>query len=338
MSRRSMGRAAIAGATAAIATLAVAGAAQAATVSITGDDGNPAPLTAGVTGQIRVMQPQLSIGPTQPTKIAVTGPDGASAILPTSTCWTIPINRGVDYRGNGTYTVAVTEYAASDKYCAATGTTTVYTFDIAAGVALPQPTGRFLTRKPKSYATNRISMPIAQNPGSSSIEVVYKRNGTPGPDGSLAGNVRTAYWDRNTGAAELTFPVPGNYTVVARTGSGLAKSPWSAPITVRTVAPFEISRVSFLDSRGPSYKLQGRLFDSFARGGKVQIAWAKGKKGGKFRSIGSAKITRKGTFVKRFSLPGPGNYRLRYVFKGNSLVAGGKSTQNITITRRVVYR
>lgn len=331
-------RGAILATSAALATLAAAGTAQATTVSVTGDDGNPAALTPGVTGQIRNMAPQVGIAPTQPTKIAITGPDGASAILPTSTCWTIPINRAVDYRGNGAYTISVTEYAAADKYCQAAGKTTVYTFAINAGVALPPPTGRFLTRKVGSYTTNRLKVPIAANPGSSSIEVVYKRNAAPGPDGGLAGEVRTAYWDRSTGIAELSFPVPGAYTVVARASYGLAKSPWSAPITIQTVAPFDISRVSFLDSRGPSYQVKGYLYDSFARGGKVHISIAKGAKGGKFRSLGSAKITRKGTFVKRFTQSSPGKYRLRYTFKGSKLVVGGKSTQRITIRRTVTYR
>lgn len=336
MTTRAIRRTALAGATATIAALSVATAAQAATVTVTGDDGNQAPLTAGVTGQIRVMQPQVTVTPATPrVSVTAVGPDGQAAFTQV-TCYSIPVNRQVDYRGNGDYTLTVTEY--SDTSCRTVAAATTYTFAIAAGVSLPPPGGPVLTRKLGTYTTNRIQLPIAANPGASSIEVVYKRNAAVQPDGSLPGEVRTAFWNRDTGTAELSFPVPGAYTVVARASSGLAKSPWSAPITLRTFSPFDVSSVIFLDSRGPSYQIRGRLYDSFARGGKVQIQVARGKRGGKFRSLGSATVTRKGTFVKRFTLTQPGAYRMRYVFKGNALVAGGRSTQNVTITRRYVYR
>ena len=175
------------GAGAALAALAVAGTAQAATVGVTGDDGNPAQLTAGVTGQIRVMTPEVFVTPTtgRRYRVAITGPDGAPAeTLYGANCWSIPVSPTIDYRGNGTYTVAVTEY--SDTNCATKTGAQTFTFAIAAGVTLPQPKGRFLTRKPGKYGANRIAMPIAPNPGASGIEVAYKRNASVLPDGCPA--------------------------------------------------------------------------------------------------------------------------------------------------------
>ncbi len=96
-------------------------------------------------------------------------------------------------------------------------------------------------------------------------------------------------------------------------------TPWSAPVTVRVFAPFDFqSTPSFPDFRGDSYKLRGIVREKAARGSKVRISLARGYKGGRFHSIGKAKIRRGGKITKRFTIRNPGKYRLKYRFKGNS--------------------
>jgi len=340
MRRGRAGRAGIALVALAAAGVGAAGA-QAATVTVTGDDGNPAALAPGVPGATRVMTPVVETVTPGWVAVSVTGPDGAPATTSTTTCsiGTQGLKRFVDYRGNGAYTVQVTEYGPRDYDCTTpTVPTATYSFSINAGVTLPQPTKTFLTRVPGSFTTRALQMAVAPNPGSSGTEILYKRNAKLGPDGGIQGTALSGYAGASTGGvADLRFRVPGVYTVVARAKTGSAASPWSAPVTVRTKAPFDISRVSYPDSRGPSYQLKGHLYDSFARGGKVHISIARGKKGGKFRSLGSAKITRKGTFTKRFRQTSPGQYRIRYIFKGSTLVAGGRETRGVRITRRTFY-
>jgi hypothetical protein len=50
-----------------------------------------------------------------------------------------------------------------------------------------------------------------------------------------------------------------------------------------------------------------------------------------------ARISKKGRFTKRFTVRHPGTYRLRYVYKGNSTVAGGRVTEAIKITRHLLF-
>ena len=50
----------------------------------------------------------------------------------------------------------------------------------------------------------------------------------------------------------------------------------------------------------------------------MTISIARGKKRGKFRRIGKAKINSKGRFSKRFTVRRTGTYRLRYTYKGSS--------------------
>ena len=78
--------------------------------------------------------------------------------------------------------------------------------------------------------------------------------------------------------------------------------------------------------------------DAFARGSRVTVYYAKGRKGGKFRKLGrSSQVNSKGRFTLRFKLRKPGVYRLQYRFKGSSLVLGGKVTEAIRIRRTIRF-
>ena len=108
-------------------------------------------------------------------------------------------------------------------------------------------------------------------------------------------------------------------------------------MTVRVFAPFDFQCTpSFPDFRGDSYKLRGIVREKAARGSKVRISLARGYKGGRFHSIGKAKIRRGGKITKRFTIRNPGKYRLKYRFKGNSKVLPGGYVQKFTIRRSFI--
>jgi hypothetical protein len=345
---RTRRRALRAGATLALALAGtgVAGAAaNASTVTVTGDDGNPAPLTAGVPGIIRNMDPQIGVAAT-PTagyfSVSVTGPDGVPVASPIN-CYlaTSPSSRYVDYRGNGTYTVVVTAFANKSDYSCKTPTATeTFAFTISAGVSLGAPGTPVLTRPVNSGITTEYALPVGLNPGAGSYEVRYAAGGVIGADGAISGPSAEAYVNTTSGTAGLRFAKPGTYVVVARAGEagsgGTFYTPWSQPVTIVAKAPFDFSSLGFTDSRGPVYKIRGVLGESSIRG-KISLALAKGKKGGKYHSIGTAKITRKGTFTKKFTQRSTGTYRLRATFKGSQYAAGGKVVALVRFTRKVVF-
>jgi hypothetical protein len=176
------------------------------------------------------------------------------------------------------------------------------------------------------------------NPGALTHDLRVARGGVLAPDGSISGPSQEVFADTTTGTAAVRLDAPGTYLMVGRatgyTGAaGQFFSPWSAPITIRALAPFDFSGApTCTDCRGPRYKLRGRLREKSASG-KVTIKLARGNKGGKFRSIGKAKI-RNGKFTKKFTLHKPGTYRAKYVYKGNATVAPGTVTTKFRITRR----
>jgi hypothetical protein len=325
-----------------LAVLGTATAAQAAAVTVTGDDGNPVPLAPNTPASIRNMSPSIGVGfaPTEDTRYSVSyaGPDGV-AVATAVNCFTtkVPVNRSLDYRGNGTYTIVVTGFAKADSTCQTPKSTETYTVVITGSVAVGAPAGRHLIRKANSYTTNTLALPFSGNPGATSYEIAYAKGGVVGPDGGLSGPIQNAYLNRTTGLVEFLIREAGTYTVVARAsafaGSGKFFTPWSAPITINAISPFDLTSLRFPDSRGPSYQLRGTLRDTKIRG-RVSLAMARGKKGGKYRSIGRAKISSKGTFTKRFTQRRTGTYRIRIKYSGSKTAAAGTIVQTIRITRR----
>jgi hypothetical protein len=242
-----------------------------------------------------------------------------------------------DYHGNGTYTVVLRYFRAGDSDCnGALLGEQFFKFTINAGTAVAAPPGPALTRAPNAFATNTYQLGVALNPGASTYEVRYALGGVAGPDGAISGPSAETFVDRTTGLADFRFDKPGRWLIVARVKSGDLFTPWSAPVTVSAIAPFDLERVSFPDARGPSYKLHGQVRERLARG-KVTIYIARGKKKGKYHKIGKAKINSKGRFSKRFTVHKTGTYRLRYTYKGSSLVAGGRVIEQVRIRKRVFF-
>jgi hypothetical protein len=309
--------------------------AQAATVTVTGDDG--APIVLAPAASIRNMNPDLAValgGTERAYAISVAGPVAAAA--PPRSCSTGSIPLGIDYQGNGTYTVNVTTY--TNTGCTTGAQPASYQVTINAGVALTAPSGPVLTRQPNSFSTILYQIPVALNPGALTHDIRVARGGVLAPDGSISGASEAVFADTTTGTAGVRFEAPGNYLMVARaqgyTGAaGQFFSPWSAPLTIRALAPFDfkIGSPSFPDNRGPRYKMRVELQERTARG-KVKIKLARGNRG-KFRSIGKAKL-RRGVFKKRFTQHRTGVYRVKFIFKGSATTAPGTVTQKIRIRRR----
>ena len=317
--------------------------ASAASVTVTGDDGNPVEINGSAPTAIRQLDVQYAVtfaaSDQAYHRTTVLGPDGAVA---SSGSFCYPknaianVSRSVDYRGNGTYAVVVQTF--TNSACTTGAKEGRYLFSVNAGTAITPPNGIVLTRQANSFSTITHNVPVALNPGGLAYEVKYARGGVLGADGGISGPSSDAFVDRSTGLADARFTEPGRYVMVARIKSGDYSTPWSAPINFSVKAPFDLSYVGFPDSRGPSYKLRATLRDAYARGSRVTVYYAKGKKGGRFRKLGrSSKISSKRAFTLRFKLRRPGVYRLQYRFKGSSLVLGGKVTEAIRIRRSIRF-
>jgi len=331
----------VAAATSLLLALAGASAAHAAaTVTVTGDDGNPLGIAAGTPTTIRNMDPKIGIAfPSADGRFSfsATGPDG-TAVSSALSCFTWDTwSRITNFRGNGNYTITITNYAKADTACKTPTSTETYVYTINSSVGVTPPPGPFLIRQPNSFSTNTLSLPIAQNPGAVTTEVQYALGAVLNPDGSISGSPQPAYVNSTTGTIDLQLRMPGTYTVVARAKKDDYFSPWSAPVTVTAMVPFDLDAVTFPDSRGPSYLVRGTVRDKTIRG-TVTLALARGAKGGKYKSIGKTKISSKSTFSKRFRQRRTGTYRLRVHYAGSALAPPASVIYKIRITRRLFYR
>lgn len=328
---------------AALGTLAAAApaVAGAATASVTGDDGNPVNVPAGAPPTIRNMSPQVGVAfPPGDGRysLQVTNAAGAAASSGT-TCFrtTSLFPERVNYSGNGAYTINVTTYGADDSACAKPLATERFVFVIGASTSITPPAGPHLLRAAGSFVTNPLMLAVNLNPGATNHEVRFAKNATLAPDGSIVGATGQAFVDSTTGMARASFDGPGVYTFVARptryASAGEVGGPWSPPVQVVVRAPFDFKPgIDFTDSRGPSYRVRATLREASARG-RVRISLARGTKGGKYRSLGTAKISSRGTITKRFTARKTGKYRLRFTYRGSQTIAAGSGTIVIEVRR-----
>jgi hypothetical protein len=314
-----------------------ASAQAAATATLAGDDGQPAPLNASAPPTIRNMQTTVEVQNQAPAngswKWWVT--DQAGSLAVTDYCWssgTVKNDSRVGYRGNGTYTIHVQNFTARSCASGAQAEET-FTYTVSASVAIPQPPA-LMTRPVGTSVTNTHLLDFAGNVGAQNYEIRFAKGGVLAPDGSISGGGTTAIVDAAGKIRFWNFDGPGQYLMVARAQSGDYFTPWSAPITITMVAPFDLLTSSFPDSRGPSYQLKGTVREKSMAGSRVTVAVAKGKKGKRFKTLGKPKVNSNGDFRQRFRLA-RGTYRLRFSYKGSSTIARGTIYQVITI-RRVI--
>lgn len=340
---RSAGRLLVATGVAAICCGATPAMAAPTGATVTGDAGSPVAITPGLA--IRNMNTKVGLAFAATDKgyyaMTITGPDGVAAS--TRSCLSAQYfsPRSVDYRGNGAYGVSVVGYGMTDYGCTgAASAPTNYAFTVAASVGVAAPASRVLTRKPNSFTTLTVALPISLNPGALGTDVTYARGGVIGPDGAISGPSSAGYVDSTTGTVPLRLDKPGTYVVVARqkgfsTGTGTYYTPWSPAVRVVAVAPFDVTSIAFPDARGPSYRMRVAIREPSASG-KVSIAMARGSKGGAYKSLGTVKISSKATFQKTFRQTRTGTYRIRLRYKGSSTVVGGTVVQKVRIARRLV--
>lgn len=335
LSRRHVTPVLFAAALATGASAVTAAGAGAAGVAVSGDDGNPVAISPGSPPALRNLRPQAIVTPDPGTRysVAVTGPGGRPAGPPV-TCadGAQPSTLQVAYRGNGGYGVTLTTFAATDTACAAPiGPATTYPFTIAGRVVLGR-VSRFLLRDPGSASARVLSLPVTADPGSQSREIRFKRNGTTRRNGALKGRSTSAPFAN--GAAALRFPGPGTYTVVGRDAADGVATPWSASVRVRVVAPFDLSSIRYPDRSGPRFRVFAQIREGGAATGVVSVAIARGNGG--FRSLGRARINGSGAFGAIFSARTAGTYRLRFSYRGNTLVTPGVVTARFTVGTAIV--
>ena len=198
--------------------------ASAATVTVTGDDGNPLAINTAAPTPIRNTGPEyvVTFGASDGAnhQTSVIGPDGADASFGGPTrCYpksAIPSQRRpIAYRGNGNYAVIVQTF--SDDDCTAGRKESRFLFSINGGTVVVAPAKKYLlTRQKNSFRSITHRFGLGVNPGTSAYEFQYLKNGVIGPDGGFTGPASVTGASSSAPFLDLTFQEPGRYTAVAR--------------------------------------------------------------------------------------------------------------------------
>ncbi|HEX5147314.1 MAG TPA: hypothetical protein VFV85_09835 [Conexibacter sp.] len=322
---------------AAAVLLALAPASAAAVgVTVTGDDGRPMALDPAVPPSIRTLRPLVGVtGDAGGGRWSAAFADPAGKPLPGAVSCQDPATPGsvrLPFRGNGRYTVAVTNFAPGDASCTLPlGPATTFGFTIAGRVTLG-PVKRFAMRDVGSPRhVKPLSLPVDADPGSQTREVRFAAHARLARDGSIRGrSLRAPY---RAGAATLLFPAPGTYTVVARDAADGLETPWSQPLRIVVVTPFDLVSLRFTDTSGPDFRLLARAPGGTT--GVVHVALARGAHGS-FRGVGRARVGRGGAFGARFAATAAGVYRLRFDYGGNGRVTRGAIVRRVRIATAIV--
>ena len=332
----------LAGTLPAVAVLVLPATAAGATVTVTNDAGQPTPLTDGGSLQIRHMAPTVTpsfAASDQRYTLVITGPDGKSAGVD-AVC--VKADAGgpqtISYAGNGAYAVKLITYASVDDfYCEGSSTTQNSTLVIAASVTVTGPASPVFYRE-VDRGSKDLTFKFDLNPGATAYTFVWAYDAKFGPNGTIVGDYpKDDYGERGAGIPtgtidDLRFPHAGNVSVVASASARNGTSPFSAPVTLKVMGPFDWSETpGFTGGSGGTHVIGGQVYEPGMVGRKVSVLLAKGS--GKFKPLVSKTIpsTRKLTF--KFKKP-RGTYRLKYVFKGAEFVAPGVWAQSLSIGKR----
>ncbi len=308
--------------------------AHALAVTVSGDDGRPLAVAPGAPPTIRNLRPEVVVsGDAGSGRFAVGFLDpGGRAVAPGVACQdpAIPVRAVLPYRGNGGYRVSVTVFGPGDIACAAPpASLTAFDYAIAGRVGLG-PLERFVRRDVGSRVRKRLALPVSVDPGSQTREVRFAADARLRRDGSIRGrSLRAPYRD---GSASMLCPAPGIYTVVARDAADGIATPWSDPLRIRVVTPFDLFALRYTDTAGP-------VFRAFARApagatGVVRASLARDSGG--FVPLGRARIDAESAFGVRFRADTAGRYRLRFTYAGNRLVARGVYVRRFRVQTVIV--
>ncbi len=325
------------------AALVFPAAAGAATVTITDDAGQPVQLAEGSPLSLRQMAPVATPAFSASEKrytLAIIGPDGKEASLGircASTDNSQPADK-ITYAGNGAYSIQLITYPdQNDVYCEGPSTTQNFGITINASVTLTGPASPLLYR-PRGGSRIDQAFQYDLNPGASSFRIVWAYNAVLGANGAIVGEYpRDDYQERlasiPNGNWTIAFPRAGIATVVAAAEAGNGTSPYSAPLVLKLIGPFDWSSTpSWSDGRGPSYTISGEVAEPGIVGQKISVSIAKGS--GKFKPLKTITIPASRRFKLTFKQRKTGKYRFKYVFKGSEFVAPGAYTQRATLRRR----
>jgi hypothetical protein len=329
----------LAAAGSAVAALLLPATAGAATVTVTNDAGQPAPLTEGSPLQIRHMAPAVTPAFSASEKrytLVITGPDGKSAgvdAVCVSTDGGGP--QDIVYAGNGAYAVQLVTYAdADDIYCEGTATTHNYTFVIGASVTLTGPASPLLYRDP-GEGVQDLTFTYDINPGAGGYTLAWAYDAQFGAGGAIVGDYpKDGYGERGAGIIDgkfddIRFPHAGNVSVVANAQAGNGTSPFSAPVNLKLMGPFDWSESpGFTGGRGRTHVIEAQVFEPGVVGQKVSVLLA--KRSGKFKPFTSKTIPASRKLSFKIKKP-RGQYRLKYAFAGAEFVTPGAWTQNLKI-------
>jgi hypothetical protein len=319
-----------------VALTTLVSAASAATVMVTGADGNPTPLSPGLV--VANISPSLQPGFTpDDARYSLYALDATGSLAsPEHKCESTAYasSTRVQYRGNGAYAVVLRTFGAKDTSCTSPLQDDRLDFTIAGSTAIAAPSPVLLLRQPNADSATRYDLPVTPVAGANDYEVRFAVGGVTGADGAFTGPSQTAPVISATGRAAVSFPSPGRYTFIARAYASPAFTPWSRPLSVTVRAPFDVVpyTLRFTDDAGPSFRIEGQVREPSARG-RVSFAAARGKHGA-YRSLGHARLTPTATFAKRFRLRS-GSYRLRISFRGSATVARGSLVQTVRVSRRI---
>jgi hypothetical protein len=318
----------------ALIALLLPGRAHAVGVTVSGDDGRPLAIAPGAPPTIRTLRPELVVTGDQGGgrySVAFADPAGRAAANPV-TCQdpAIPTTVRLPYRGNGRYGIAVTTYAAGDVACTTpAGPPAPFEFELTGRVVLG-PLDRFVLRDRGSRQRKRLALAVNADPQSQTREVRFAADARLRRDGSIRGrSLRAPYRD---GSASLLFPAPGRYTVVARDAADGVATPWSEPLRIRVVTPFDLFALRYTDTAGPVFRVLARA--PAQTRGVVRVALARA--GEPFRRLGRARVNAEGAFGARFTAEVAGTYRLRFRYAGNGLVEGGTVVRRFRVGTAIV--
>src|SRR6185436_6183982 len=175
-----------------------------------------------------------------------------------------------------------------------------------------------------------LALPVDADPGSQTREVRFAARAKLRRDGSIRGrSLRAPY---RAGSASLAFPAPGDWTVVARDAADGIATPWSAPVQLRVVTPFDLASLRYADTAGPVFRVLARAIGGTS--GVVRVALARGS--GPFQRLGRARVDDAGAFGARFTVRTAGAYRLRFSYRGNDLVTRGEVVRRFRVGTAIV--
>ena len=236
--------------------------------SVTGDDGNPVALTPGAPLTLRNMECQGVRAPRRGRQRVVAG--HGRWIRPASAPTRAPRTAGTRDHQRGQHFVILarqrhlhgerqpfTDRELRDAEGRTTSTTAV---DRSARPSRSGAARRHCAHAPARTRSRRsrscsASPPIPAPARTRSVRQGRRRRR---PTAHLRRRQETAFLDTRDrqDRAQSSARAPGDYVVVARAQSGDYYTAWSAPVTLKLIAPFDFMTRTFPDSRGPRYQVR----------------------------------------------------------------------------------